>query len=153
MDHGHLQPAKSWKRPNQKSRSLQSPDFISAPFSDPVNNPAARSAAKHTHSSSFASESLPSEGAFQLRYKPTDCLPWRVPARERPPERRLCGGERSSLPGSRRAGREPHRAGAVSAQPLRRPPRWKGATGETAVCSLRAESPRVGEAVDLRQWR
>lgn len=38
LNQGHLEPWKSW---NQKCRSLQSPDFISAPFSAPVNNPAA----------------------------------------------------------------------------------------------------------------
>lgn len=41
LNQGHLEPAKSWTSWNQKCRSLQTPDFISAPFSAAVNNPAA----------------------------------------------------------------------------------------------------------------
>lgn len=94
-----LGPAKSWESRNHKSRSPESPEFISTPVSAPINNPTVPSAAKHSHSN-FVSESLPSEGAFQHGYKPTDCLPCRVPAWERPPERRLGRAKpSSSLPG------------------------------------------------------
>lgn len=58
LDEGHLEPAKSWKNLNQKSRPLQSPDFISLPFSAPSNNQAARSAAKLSLAASRLSRCL-----------------------------------------------------------------------------------------------
>lgn len=60
-----MEPAKSWQNPKQKSRSLQSPDFLSMPFSAPSNHQAARSAAKHVHPASRLSRCL-RRGLFSL---------------------------------------------------------------------------------------
>lgn len=60
-----MEPAKSWQNPNQKSRSLQSPDFLSMPFSAPKQSSSC-ALCSEARSPSFASESLPSEGLFSL---------------------------------------------------------------------------------------
>lgn len=95
------------------------------------------------HLSSFVSELLPAEGAFQRGYKRTDCLPCRVPAWERPPERPLCGGHCRSLPGSRRGAQEPgcpaERTALAPSGPAA--PHWTGAKAEKSAGSRPTPEP------------
>lgn len=131
LDQGHLEPAKSWESPNQKSRSLQPLDFISAPFSAPVSNPAARSAAQHIHPS-FGSQSLPAEGASQGDASRLVSLPRRVPARDAHPRAR---------PAAARAAAGESRRGALG----RAGPRAPAQSRTAHPTSRKGEGPRLGK--------